>query len=272
MPMNMPAKPEPGAVTNGELKPVAMPFASIVLPVPGAPRKSSPRSGLPPAFLNSSLACQRLITRVISSLASACPRTSSSLTPQLASPGSYALICRIAISRNGPIRMPTFANISTTIVIAVVGVSACFAFPQNQCQVTPGIRSTPALPYSTTWKTQTRANTRSTEKRRRYFPRQYQDRRRATTSSCRSAVSAPNRFGQGITWRAMTSTRPRNAAIASSVPSAAIHQRAWCWLYIQRNTAGAVRHATKVAARFSPRHCVASAWPTGDPCGPNWTP
>ena len=55
MPMNMPAKPEPGAVTNGELKPVAMPFASIVLPVPGEPRKSRPRSGLPPAFLNSSL-------------------------------------------------------------------------------------------------------------------------------------------------------------------------------------------------------------------------
>ncbi len=81
MPMNMPANPEPGAVTNGELKPVAMPFASIVLPVPGEPRKSSPRSGLPPAFLNSSPACQRLITRVISSLASACPRTSSSGRP-----------------------------------------------------------------------------------------------------------------------------------------------------------------------------------------------
>ena len=88
MPMNMPANPEPGAVTNGELNPVAMPFASIVLPVPGEPRKSRPRSGFPPAFLNSSLACQRLITRVISSLASACPRTSSSLTPQSASPGS----------------------------------------------------------------------------------------------------------------------------------------------------------------------------------------
>ena len=49
MPMKVCAKPEPGIVTNGELKPVAIAFASIVLPVPGAPRKSRPRSRLPPA-------------------------------------------------------------------------------------------------------------------------------------------------------------------------------------------------------------------------------
>ena len=88
MPMNVWAKPEPGIVTNGQLNEVAMALESIVLPVPGAPRKSTPRSRLPPAFSNSSPDCQSETTRVISSLASAWPRTSSSLTPQSASPGS----------------------------------------------------------------------------------------------------------------------------------------------------------------------------------------
>ena len=88
MPMNVDAKPEPGIVTNGQLNEVAIALESIVLPVPGAPRKSTPRSRLPPAFSNSSPDCQSETTRVISSLASAWPRTSSSLTPQSASPGS----------------------------------------------------------------------------------------------------------------------------------------------------------------------------------------
>ena len=88
IPMNIPAKPEPGMVTNGQLKLVAIALEIIVLPVPGAPRNSSPRSRLPPAFSNSSPDCHRVITRVISSLASAWPRTSSIFTPQLASPGS----------------------------------------------------------------------------------------------------------------------------------------------------------------------------------------
>ena len=88
MPMNVCAKPEPGIVTNGQLNDVAIAFESIVLPVPGAPRKSTPRSRLPPAFSNSSPDCQSETTRVISCLASAWPRTSSSLTPQSASPGS----------------------------------------------------------------------------------------------------------------------------------------------------------------------------------------
>ena len=88
MPMKVCAKPEPGMVMNGQLKDVAMPLESIVLPVPGAPMKSRPRSGLPPACLKSSLDCQREITRVTSSLGSRWPRTSSSFTPQSASPGS----------------------------------------------------------------------------------------------------------------------------------------------------------------------------------------
>ena len=81
IPMNVCAKPEPGIVTNGQLNDVAIALESIVLPVPGGPRKSTPRSRLPPAFSNSSPDCQSETTRVISSLASAWPRTSSSLTP-----------------------------------------------------------------------------------------------------------------------------------------------------------------------------------------------
>ena len=88
IPMNVWAKPEPGIVTIGELKLVAMPLESIVLPVPGAPMNSRPRSGLPPALRNSSPDCQSEITRVTSSLGSAWPRTSESFTPQSASPGS----------------------------------------------------------------------------------------------------------------------------------------------------------------------------------------
>ena len=37
MPMKVWANPEPGIAMNGALKLVAMPFASIVLPVPGGP-------------------------------------------------------------------------------------------------------------------------------------------------------------------------------------------------------------------------------------------
>ena len=74
-PMNVCANPEPGIETNGELKPVAIAFASIVLPVPGAPRKSRPRSRLPPARSNASPDCQSVTTRRTSSFASAWPRT-----------------------------------------------------------------------------------------------------------------------------------------------------------------------------------------------------
>ena len=76
MPMNVCAKPEPGIETNGQLNPVAIPFASIVLPVPGAPRKSSPRSRLPPASSNCSPDCHSVTMRRTSSFASFWPRTS----------------------------------------------------------------------------------------------------------------------------------------------------------------------------------------------------
>ena len=87
-PMNVCAKPEPGIVTIGELNDVAIALESIVLPVPGAPMNSRPRSGLPPALRNSSPDCHSSMTRVTSSLGSFWPRTSSRRTPQSASPGS----------------------------------------------------------------------------------------------------------------------------------------------------------------------------------------
>ena len=40
------AKPDPGMETKGQLNPVAIAFASTVFPVPGAPRKRSPRLAL----------------------------------------------------------------------------------------------------------------------------------------------------------------------------------------------------------------------------------
>ncbi len=70
IPMNVAAKPEPGIEMNGELNPVASAFASIVLPVPGAPRKSSPLSRFPPARSNASPDCQIETTRRTSSFAS----------------------------------------------------------------------------------------------------------------------------------------------------------------------------------------------------------
>ena len=109
MPMNVAAKPEPGIETNGELKPVASAFASIVLPVPGGPKKRTPRSRLPPWRSNCSPDCQIETTRRTSSFASACPRTSSSLTPHCASPGSNVLICVRFIASSGPNRIPKLA-------------------------------------------------------------------------------------------------------------------------------------------------------------------
>ena len=110
MPMNVAAKPEPGIEMNGELKPVAIALASMVLPVPGAPKRSRPRSRLPPARSNCSPDCQISTTRRTSSFASTCPRTSSSLTPHSASPGSNDCICDMFMRRSGPNRIAKLAK------------------------------------------------------------------------------------------------------------------------------------------------------------------
>ena len=109
IPMNVCANPEPGIETNGELKPVAIAFASIVLPVPGAPTKSRPRSRLPPARSNASPDCQSVTTRWTSSFASTWPRTSASLTPHWASPGSKPRIWEMPMISIGPMKIAKLA-------------------------------------------------------------------------------------------------------------------------------------------------------------------
>ena len=51
IPMNVAAKPEPGIEMNGELKPVAIAFASIVLPVPGRAEEEQSALALPAGAL-----------------------------------------------------------------------------------------------------------------------------------------------------------------------------------------------------------------------------
>ncbi len=122
MPMNVWAKPEPGIETNGQLNPVAIALESIVLPVPGGPRNRIPRSRLPPASSNASPDCQSETILRTSSLASAWPRTSSSLTPQSASPGSNDWIWVIPISISGPIRIRKFIRKRSGKMIAYIAI------------------------------------------------------------------------------------------------------------------------------------------------------
>ncbi len=65
---------------------------------------------MPPARSNASPDCQIVTTRRTSSFASCWPRTSSSLTPHCASPGSNALIWLMPISSIGPIMIAKFAK------------------------------------------------------------------------------------------------------------------------------------------------------------------
>ncbi len=116
--MNVWANAEPGSDTNGQLKPVATALASIVLPVPGAPRKSTPRSRLPPACSNCSPDCQSETILRTSSFGRAWPRTSSNRTPQSASPGSKYLICLMPAYRSGPRKMTVLTKNSRMIVMA----------------------------------------------------------------------------------------------------------------------------------------------------------
>src|SRR6185312_2254173 len=87
----------------------------------------------------------------------------------------------------------------------------------------------------------------------RYQKRQNQTRRRAITSSCCSALSAPNRLGQGMNQRNTMSTRPRNAITSMNVQNSAHGTLRPAWEWNQTNAAGLVRTATMVAARVSLR-------------------
>ena len=140
-------------VTIGELKPVAIALASIVLPVPGAPRKSRPRSRRPPAFSNASPDCQRLTTRRTSSLASFWPRTSLSFTPQSASPGSKPRIWEMPMKSIGPIRITKLKMKKTKTLESVASVLGFgWSFEVSQCQVSraESTKLASAMPYLST--------------------------------------------------------------------------------------------------------------------------
>ena len=205
IPMKVAAKPEPGIEMNGELKPVAIAFASIVLPVPGAPKRSRPRSRLPPARSNCSPDCQMSTTRRTSSFASTCPRTSSSLTPHSASPGSNDCICDMFIRSSGPNMIAKLAKKrkkTKTAWIQSVGELRMVPIPSKMNPIGVEPRAAAEDPDD--------RDDRDEEDRDLNQNRQNQARRRPTTSSSRRVwLSSPNRLGHGISRRKRRSAKPR---------------------------------------------------------------
>ena len=261
MPMNVWAKPEPGMETNGALNPVAIALESIVLPVPGAPRKRRPRSRLPPAASKASPDCQSETTRRTSSFTSAWPRTSSSLTPQSASPGSNDWICETAISRSGPNRIRKFMNSSAGRKIMYVQNVGLLSSPAAPVKKLVAVSNQLVLskPRNIEISSQAAVIKVSTTIARRTQRRQNHARRRARTSSSLSrGSSVPKRLGHGITRRMKTSTIPRNAMAPTIAPTRAQRQFQPKPRWRKKNAAGLVRMATNVAARVSVRHCRAS--------------
>ena len=258
IPMNVCANPEPGIETNGELKPVAIAFASIVLPVPGAPTKSRPRSRLPPARSNASPDCQSVTTRRTSSFASTWPRTSASLTPHCASPGSKPRICEMPMISIGPMKIAKLAmkrkkTKTTCTQSAGVADAPRRSFSKMKANGAPPRALAAEEPDDRVDRDRGRSRAGS-------FLRQYQARRRPITSSSRSCwLSAPKRLGQGIRRRKRRSEKPRktmttpNVAEQRPVPGPAVV------LLEPDEERGARQEATIVAARVSVRHWSASS-------------
>ena len=217
--MKVAANPEPGMETNGELKPVASAFASIVFPVPGGPKKSTPRSRFPPWRSNCSPDCQIETTRRTSSFASAWPRTSSSLTPHCASPGSNVLICVRFIARSGPKRIPKFAmkrKKTKTTWIQSAGDERMFPKPSRMKPIVPH-HVPPRNSQTIVMVTKKKAKILNQK-------RQNHARRRPTMSSSRSSLlSMPKRLGVGIIRRKSRSANPRKTTTIATVARSAFH-------------------------------------------------
>ena len=225
--MKVAANPEPGIETNGELNPVASALASIVLPVPGGPKKRTPRSRLPPWRSNCSPDCQIETTRRTSSFASACPRTSSSFTPHCASPGSNVLICEMFIASSGPNRIPKFAmkrKKTKTTWIQRAGDERTLPIPSRMKPIVP--HHVPPLKSQTTVMITTKKTAILNQNRQNHA------RRRPTMSSSRSAwLSTPKRLGAGISRRKRRSAKPRKTTTIASVARSAFHQTmSFCWV------------------------------------------
>ncbi len=255
MPMNVAAKPEPGIEMKGELNPVAIAFASIVLPVPGAPNSRSPRSRLPPARSKWSPDCQMSTTRRTSSFASVWPRTSSSLTPHSASPGSNDCICDRFIISSGPNMIAKFAKKrkkTKTACTHSVGLVSRMSdrVPHRPDRAEP--RAADEEPGD---------RDRDDEEQRDLEPEAPEPRATATddVGLAQRALSTPKRLGHGISFRKMRSAKPRKTMTIARAASSDVHQLQPFCCENQTNSAGAVITATTVATRVSRRHERASS-------------
>ena len=178
--------------------------------------RAAPRSRLPPARSNASPDCQRQTTRRTSSFASAWPRTSSSLTPHCASPGSKPRICAEAhqqhrADQDGEVRDEEEEDEDHLRPERGSERPSC---DEHRRRAPPGSRRGRAR------------RPRRTRPRSPIFSqkRQNQVRRRATTSSSRSrALSSRTGDGHGIMRRKRRSTTPRNAITSASAASSAFH-------------------------------------------------
>ena len=138
--MNVAAKPEPGIETNGELNPVASAFASIVLPVPGGPKKRTPRSRLPPWRSNCSPDCQMRRPGGPPPWPRPARGRRRASRPTAASPGSNVLICVRFIARSGPNRIPKLAmkrKKTKTTWIHRAGDERMFPIPSRMKPIVP---------------------------------------------------------------------------------------------------------------------------------------
>ena len=108
---------------------VASAFASIVLPVPGAPRKGVPFPAFPRRARPRRTARSRR-PRLTSSFASICPRTSASFTPHSAS-GSKAWIWERFISSNGPNRMTKLKTRKMGSITVAAGSGRAWPCPEE---------------------------------------------------------------------------------------------------------------------------------------------
>src|SRR5919108_2332333 len=163
------------------------------------------------------------------------------------------------MSSKGPRKMRKFEMKRKKTKIACVQKvrepTAC----QKPCQIAPPVPSqVTSLPgASCTRKTTlTKSATRTTQ---RTSLAQNQERRRATTScSFRRRSSIPNKLGQGMKRRRPRSTTPRKAITSpAAARSDQYHDQPTC-RWNQRKATGLVRTATKVVARVSSRHWLAS--------------
>ena len=211
MPMNVCGNPEPGMVTNGQLKPVAMAFASIVLPVPGGPEEEQPALALAAGLLE-----------LVAGL------------PEIDDARDLALGLGLAahvLQPYAPVGVARLVALDLAEAINSIGPNRISRFmkkKQRQDQElaaehrrSPGSMASHSLASSPNqvyeWPNAARRSTarcggRGRPRRCGIAPSQYHERRRDMTSSARMLCSAPNRLGHGMSRRAPTSTRPRKAA------------------------------------------------------------